>query len=62
MAKETRISRMLLRKIISFSIRAIFFIRKTLIYKNDINFVKPCIVAVFHNEIIPIIKLIYPYI
>ncbi|MCP4762557.1 MAG: DUF374 domain-containing protein [archaeon] len=58
MAKKTRISRLLLRIFISFSIRTIFFIRKTLIYKNDIDFVKPCIVAVFHNEIIPMIKLL----
>ncbi len=56
MAKERRISRLLLRLFISFSVRAIFFIRKTLIYKNDIDVVQPCIVAVFHDEIIPIIK------
>ena len=58
MVQDTRLSRVLLRKIISLLIRILFLIRKTLIYKNDIDFVQPCIVAVFHNEMIPMTNLL----
>ncbi len=58
MVQDTRLSRVLLRKLIALFIKAFFLVRKTLIYKNDIDFDQPCVVAVFHNEIIPMVKLL----
>ena len=57
MVQDTRLSRVLLRKLISLSLRIFFLVRKTLIYKNDIDFVHPCIVAAFHDEMIPMAEL-----
>ena len=57
MVREKRITRLLLRAMVKFAIRIFFLIRKTLIYKNDIDFVQPCVVANFHNEMIPMVRL-----
>ncbi len=54
--KEIRKSRLLLRGVSSIAIKITFSIRKTLIFENKIRLSKPCIIAMFHDEMIPFIE------
>lgn len=55
MRQETRFSRLLLRGILSFTIRMLFYIKKTLRYNNSIDVSSPCVIAVFHDEMLPVL-------
>ena len=55
MKQETRFSRLLFRKFLSFIIRTLFLVRYTLSYKNQLHVIKPCVIAVFHDEMLPVI-------
>ena len=54
--KETRKSRLILRQVSTLAIKIIFSIRKTLIFANKIKLNEPCIIAMFHDEMIPFIE------
>ena len=55
MRQETRFSRLLLRGFLSFLIRIFFCIKSTLRYNNSINVSSPCVIAVFHDEMLPVL-------
>ena len=54
--KETRKSRLILRQVSTLAIKITFSIRKTLIFANKIKLNEPCIIAMFHDEMIPFIE------
>jgi len=55
---EKRASRLFLRKIIGYAIGVLFSVRKTLRYTNKIEVEHPCIIAGFHDEILPTISVL----
>ncbi|NIQ98323.1 MAG: DUF374 domain-containing protein, partial [Desulfuromonadales bacterium] len=56
MKEETRVSRLILRKVIAYGIGALFAVRRTLRYTNRLDIEHPCIVVGFHDEILPTIN------
>ena len=58
MKEEKRFSRIILRKLITYGIGALFSVRKTLRYTNKIEIEHPCILVGFHDEILPTLDLL----
>lgn len=53
--KETRPSRLIFRIVLIFAIRFLFMVRFTLRFKNRIMVETPCVIAVFHGEMLPVL-------
>lgn len=54
MKKETRPSRLVMRFFLTIIIRLLFSVGKIMSYKNKLELETPCVVAVFHDEFIPV--------
>ena len=54
MKEETRLSRIVMRKVLTAIIKLLFSVGKTLKYKNQLDIETPCVMAVFHDEFIPL--------
>lgn len=55
MKNDKRPSRILLRRLISYLIRCLYSVSYTLNYQNRLELEQPCVIAFFHDEMIPIV-------
>ncbi len=56
MMEEKRFSRRVIRKIIELFFRLIFSFRKSLVFKNEIEIESPCVIVVYHGEMLPVLQ------
>ncbi len=54
--EEKRFTRKVIRKFIELFFRLIFSFRKTLVFKNEIDIETPCVIVVFHGEMLPVLQ------